>query len=238
MSLDRTPSPGGTASPAEAALARGVVTIDVVSDVVCPWCYVGKRRLETAIAKAGGDVEIHWRPFQLDPTIPPTGLDRRESMIGKFGSAEKIDAIHQRLAETGRAVGIDFDFEAIRRSPNTLDAHRLIRWAASDDRQGSVVEALFHAYFVAGRDIGDARELVRIGGACGMDEALVHRLLASSSDVTEVRDEIATAARLGVSGVPFFIFAGRYAVPGAQDPAVLAAAIARAREEAPRRDVA
>ncbi len=217
-------------SPAEAARRRGTVTIDVISDVVCPWCYVGKRRLEAAVATAGLQVELHWRPFQLDPTIPPAGLDRNAYLTGKFGSLDKVEAIHERLTETGSEVGIPFRFQAITRAPNTLDAHRVIRWAASDGRQDAVVEALFRAYFVEGRDIGDSKELVSIAGACGMDETTVHRLLASGTNAADVREEIATAGRLGVSGVPFFIFAGRYAVPGAQAPDVLAAAIAKAAE--------
>ena len=217
-------------SPAEAARRRGVVSIDVISDVVCPWCYVGKRRLEAAVASAGLAVELHWRPFQLDPTIPPAGLDRTAYLTGKFGSLDKIDTIHRRLTETGLEVGLPFRFEAITRAPNTLDAHRVIRWAASDGVQDAVVEALFRAYFVEGQDIGDGKTLVRIAGSCRMDENRVHRLLASGTDLSEVREEIATAGRLGVSGVPFFIFAGRFAVPGAQNPDVLAAAISKAAE--------
>jgi predicted DsbA family dithiol-disulfide isomerase len=217
-------------SPAETARRRGTVTVDVISDVVCPWCYVGKRRLEAAVAKAELPVELHWRPFQLDPTIPSTGLDRNAYLTGKFGSLDKVAAIHERLAETGRAVNIPFRFDAITRAPNTLDAHRLIRWASSGGRQDAVVEALFRAYFIEGRDIGDSKDLVRIAGSCGMDEITVHRLLASGADSADVQEEVATAGRLGVTGVPFFIFAGRYAVPGAQDADVLAAAIVKAKE--------
>jgi predicted DsbA family dithiol-disulfide isomerase len=217
-------------SPAEAARRRGVVTVDIISDVVCPWCYVGKRNLEAAVERSGRAVELHWRPFQLDPTIPPAGLDRHAYLMGKFGSLDKIDAIHTRLTDMGREIGIPFRFDAILRAPNTLDAHRVIRWAASSGHQNAVVEALFRAYFVEGHDIGNRAELVRIAAECGMDGTNVHRLLASGSDATDVREEIATAGRLGVSGVPFFILAGRYAVPGAQSAEVLAAAIAKAAE--------
>lgn len=217
-------------SPAEAARRAGIVAIDIISDVVCPWCYVGKRRLEAAIARSGRPVELHWRPFQLDPSIPPAGFDRQTYLKEKFGSMDKVSTIHDRLSETGREVGVPFRFDIITRSPNTLDAHRLIRWAASSGHQGAVVEALFRAYFVEGRDLGSASELVRIAAACGMDDTHVHRLLASGTDLAEVRDEIATASRLGVTGVPFFIFAGRYAVPGAQSADVFAAAISKAAE--------
>ena len=219
-----------TLPPARAALARGIVTVDVVSDVVCPWCYVGKRRLEAAVAAEGGAVAIHWRPFQLDPTLPPLGVERQAYMAKKFGDAAKLDAIHAHLITMGAEVGIPFAFERITRSPNTLDAHRLIRWAASAGCQGAIVEALFHAYFVEGLDIGSAKVLLGVAVACGMDETLVHRLLASGADGDDVQAETATAVRLGVSGVPFFIFAGRYAVPGAQTPNVLVAAITKARD--------
>lgn len=229
-----TPLTDRDAAPslAEAAPAAGVVTIDVVSDVVCPWCYLGKQRLEAAVAGAGVPVAIRWRPFQLDPTVPPTGLDRDAYMLGKFGDPAKIEAIHARLTEAGAAVGLAFAFDRIARAPNTLDAHRLIRWAATKDRQGKVVEALFRAYFAEGRDIGDRKVLVEIAAAHGLDATLVHRLLASGTDEADTRAEIASAVRLGVGGVPFFIFAGRYAIHGAQDAPVLAGAIAKAREAA------
>ena len=225
-------------SPAEQALERGVVSVDVVSDIVCPWCYIGKRRLEAAIKRAGTAVDIHWRPFQLDPSVPPAGLDRRAYLERKFGSREKVAAVQRRVVEAGADTDIPFAFDAIERSPNTLDAHRLIRWASSAGVQGAVVEALFRAYFVEGRDIGSSKVLVEIAGACGMDAPLIHRLLASGTDMVEVREEIATAVRLGVSGVPFFIFAGKYAVPGAQNADVLAAAIAKARSGEPMTSVA
>ena len=240
----RDPAP----SPARAALAHRVVSVDIVSDVVCPWCYLGKRRLEAAIRDAGTPVEIHWRPFQLDPTVPPTGLDRTAYMLGKFGDQAKIDAADARLTEAGAVLGLTFAFDRITRAPNTLDAHRLIRWAAAmaqsggagqpalagqpgmPGQQDAVVEALFRAYFTDGRDIGDRKVLVEIAAAEGLDPTLVHRLLASGADEADTREEIASAMRLGVTGVPFFIFAGRYAVPGAQEPRVLAGAIAKARD--------
>jgi predicted DsbA family dithiol-disulfide isomerase len=222
-----------TLTPAREALSRGIVTIDVISDVVCPWCYVGKRRLEAAISQSGQTVEVHWRPFQLDPTIPAGGLDREAYLTGKFGSMKKVAAIHDQLTTIGAEVDIPFAFERITRSPNTLDAHRIIRWSASSNVQGAVVEALFRAYFVEGRDIGNRGVLAEIAAASGMDAAIVARLFAAGSDERDVREEIATAVRLGVSGVPFFILAGRYAVPGAQSPDVLAAAITKASEAEP-----
>ncbi len=208
------------------------VVIDIVSDVVCPWCYIGKRRLETALAeRADVDVTARWHPFQLDPTIPPGGLDRRDYMVKKFG-AGRIDEIHARLAEAGRAEGLDFAFDRIKRSVNTLDAHRVLRWAAMAGVQDAAAEALFRAYFMEGRDIADAEVLAEIAGSVGLDQAETAAALATDRDKHEVQAEIATAVRIGVSGVPFFIFAQAFAVSGAQAADVLATAIDRAREEA------
>ncbi len=205
--------------------------IDVVSDVVCPWCYLGKRKLDAAIAQAPGlTFDIRWRPFQLDPTIPPEGLDRHEYMARKFGP-EKIAAIHERLTDAGREEGLTFNFSAIKRSPNTLDAHRLIRWSHAKDKQAQVVERLFALYFSEGADIGDRDVLVQVADEAGLDGALVRRLLTDGTDTGSVREEVATAARMGVSGVPFFIFGGKYAVSGAQPVDALLGAIWKAASE-------
>jgi predicted DsbA family dithiol-disulfide isomerase len=207
------------------------LTIDVVSDVVCPWCYVGKRRLEQALAETEGPVLVRWRPYQLDPTIPEGGLDRRAYMKKKFGDDARLAAVHDRLTMLGAEVGIAYDFKAISRSPNTLDAHRLIRWAggAGAHVQDKVVERLFHLYFEEGRDIGDRALLVKVARENGMDGEIVTGLLAEDQDAEAVRQEIAQAQSLGVTGVPFFIFASRLGVPGAQGADVLAKAIAQAR---------
>ena len=208
------------------------VTIDVVSDVVCPWCFMGKRRLAAALAmRPDVPVEIRWRPFQLDPTIPPEGMDRLGYMTRKFGP-EKIREIHTRLEEAGREIGIPFAFERIARSPNTLDAHRLVRWSQGP-RQDAVVEALFSAYFIEGQDISDRDLLIRIGAAHGLDAQVVRARLEDGTDRGAVQEEVATAVRIGVSGVPFFIFAGRFGVPGAQSSDVLAAAHDKARTAEP-----
>jgi predicted DsbA family dithiol-disulfide isomerase len=202
------------------------LTIDIVSDTVCPWCYVGKRKLEAALAvKADVPVEVRWRPYQLDPTIPPGGIPRADYMEKKFGGAERVAEIHRRIESVGREADIPFAFDKIARSPNTLDAHRLIRWAASAGKQDAVVEHLFKAFFEEGENIGDPAVLARIAGECGMDAALVSELLAGEADKDAVREEIAMAQKLGVNGVPFFIIGGRFAVSGAQSPEVLASAI-------------
>src|SRR3984885_8749633 len=202
------------------------MNIEIVSDVVCPWCYVGKRRLEAALAQSDdAAVAVRWRPFQLDPTIPSQGLDRRAYMRAKFRGDARLAEVHGRLRAVGAEVGIDFDFEAISRSPNTLDAHRLIRWAAASGVQDEVVERLFSAYFEQGRDIGDRSVLTGIASECGMDAEAVERRLAAGEDVEAVRAEIAEAQEIGVTGVPFFIFASRLAVSGAQSAEVLARAM-------------
>ncbi len=210
--------------------AGQALTIDVVSDVVCPWCYLGKRRLAQALAEAdGGPITVRWRPYQLDPTIPAGGMDRRAYLEKKFGDASRLEEAHARLTALGAEVGIAYRFDAIARAPNTLDAHRLIRWAFAADAQDKVVERLFQLYFEQGRDIGDRALLVQVAQECGMDGEVVEKLFAEGHDVEEVRAEIAQAQSIGVTGVPFFIFANRFGVPGAQGSDVLAQAIAQAR---------
>ena len=205
------------------------LTIDVVSDVVCPWCYLGEKRLEAALAEEPQPVALRWRPYQLDPTIPPGGLDRADYMERKFGKSGRLQSVHDNLTRLGAEFGIPFAFDKIKRSPNTLDAHRLIRWAASAGSQGTIVDRLFKAYFVEGRDIGDRAVLIDIARECGLDADLVEKLLADGADVDLVRQEIEQAQAMGVSGVPFFIFAGRLGVPGAQEPSVLRRAMTEAR---------
>ncbi|MFV0281779.1 MAG: DsbA family oxidoreductase [Rhodoblastus sp.] len=214
---------------------RGAIAIDIVSDAVCPWCYIGKRNLEAALNELPDlDVEIRWRPYQLDPTIPPEGLDRQAYMQRKFGA--RSGEIYGRIKQAGAAAGLDFAFEDIAVSPNTLDAHRLIRWAASTGAQNAVVERLFHDYFIAGKNIGDREVLLAAARDCGLDASIVADLLAGDSDKELVREEIASAQNIGVTGVPFFILDGKFALPGAQPPDVLKRAIGKALEKsgAPR----
>ncbi len=204
------------------------ITVDVVSDVVCPWCFIGQKRLDKAIA-AAGDVEVHvrWRPFQLDPTIPPQGKDRRDYMLGKFGSEERIREIHARIEPLGEAEGINFAFDAIKVAPNTLDAHRLIRWAGaiSEEVQNRLVRRLFQINFEEGGNLGDHAVLIEAAREAGMDVAVVEALLPSEADMEDVRNEITTASRMGITGVPCFLIEGKYAVMGAQDAATLTDAI-------------
>ncbi len=209
--------------------ASDVMTIDVVSDVVCPWCYVGEKRLEAALAVESQPFALRWRPYQLDPTIPAGGLERTAYMERRFGRDGRLKSVHEHLARLGAEVGIPFAFDKIERAPNTLDAHRLIRWAASAGAQQEVVDRLFSAYFVEGRDIGDRAVLLDVAKASRLDATLVESLLAEGADGEAVLLEIREAQAMGVTGVPFFIFAGRVGVAGAQDIPVLRQAMAQAR---------
>jgi predicted DsbA family dithiol-disulfide isomerase len=193
--------------------------IDIISDVICPWCFIGKRRLERAL-KLRPDlaVDIAWRPFQLNPDMPRDGMDRKAYLAAKFGSAAPAERIYANVAAAGLSVDIPFAFDRIRRTPNTRDAHRLVRLAGREGRAGAAVEALFRSHFIDARDIGDVAVLAEIGGEVGLDREETRRWLASPAAVEEVLAEDRGARRLGINAVPCFVFAGQYAVSGAQDP--------------------
>lgn len=202
------------------------ITIDLVSDVVCPWCYLGKARLELAIADVQDEVsiDINWRPYQLNPDYPPEGVDQQVELAKKLGGKENMDRGHAQLTAMGKEVGIEFDFDAIKIGPNTLNAHRLIHWAGVESRemQNAVVSALFKANFEQGRNVGDSAVLIEIAKEAGLDGALIERLLATDSDADMIISEIDAAKQMGVNGVPFFIIDQQYAVSGAQPREVLA----------------
>lgn len=209
------------------------VTIDVVSDVMCPWCYIGKRRLEAALDLTQGQhVEVRWRPFQLDATLPRGGKDRKQYLEEKFGGPERAQEIYSRIEEAGAEENIPFAFEDIAVSPNTLDAHRVIRWAGgvSEQVQDNLVEALFRIFFVEGGNVGDHEVLVKAAAEAGMDGALVRDLLATEKDLQETQAEIAQASAMGVQGVPCFVLNGRHGVSGAQSAENLASAIKQVAE--------
>ena len=196
--------------------------IDVVSDTVCPWCFIGKRRLGRALAmRPDVPVEVFWRPYQLDPTIPREGVDRRAYLKAKFGDSPRTTAMGDAIRTEGAGEGIDFAFDRIAKSPNTLDSHRLIRWAGSAGVQDAVVERLFKAYFVEGRDIGDAAVLTDVAGEAGMDTALVSELLGKGADLALVEREAGMANQMGISGVPTFIFDSKFMISGAREPEIL-----------------
>jgi predicted DsbA family dithiol-disulfide isomerase len=205
--------------------------IDVISDVICPWCFLGKRRLDKALASlADLDVFVRWRPYALDPSIPPEGLDRTIYLTNKFG-AERLATLHDPLIQAGLADGVPYNFEAITRTPNTLDAHRLIRWSHTTGLQNEMAERLFMAYWSEGKDIGDRKVLAAEAGAIGINAGQIAELLDSDQDVDNVKAEIAHATTIGVTGVPTFIFAQSYALVGAQSADVLADAITRVARE-------
>jgi predicted DsbA family dithiol-disulfide isomerase len=199
------------------------VRINVISDSVCPWCYIGKRRLEQALAlRPHIRPEITWQDFLLNPEIPPEGLDRSNYLIRKFGSENRVRRVYGAIADAGLSVEIDFAFDRIDRTPNTVDAHRLIRKAQENGTAEDVVEALFHAFFIDGLDIGDKSLLEQIGSENGLDRKKLTRYFNSDDDITEIYDENARAHRLGVNGVPAFVFNDDWVISGAQEPQVLA----------------
>ncbi|MGF1454257.1 MAG: DsbA family oxidoreductase [Alphaproteobacteria bacterium] len=205
------------------------VLVDVVSDVICPWCYLGKRRLDRALERLDGrvPVSIAYRPFLLDPSIPEGGVSRSEYIASKFPDPDVARRSSTALKEYGLAEGIAFAFDKIIRTPNTLDAHRLIRWSRSQGVQDAVVERLFHVYFQKGQDIGERDVLLSVAGECGMDVVLVMELLAGEDDKKKVFDEVKHFYKLGVSGVPTFILNRQYGMVGAQDVDVLIDVIER-----------
>lgn len=211
------------------------LALDVVIDVVCPWCFVGKRRLDAALKRMPEiDAHVAYRPFQLDPTLPPEGMDRTAYMLGKFGDQARIDAAHASLTEMGRELGILFRFDEIRIAPNTLDAHRLLRWAGAVGKGDEAAEQLFSLYFEAGADLTKAETLIAAGAAIGLDPGDVAARLADGTDRDAVTAEIAFANRIGITGVPCTIVANRFAISGAQPPEVLVDAIRRVAAERPQ----
>jgi predicted DsbA family dithiol-disulfide isomerase len=200
-----------------------MLTVDVISDVICPWCYVGKRRLEKAIAAHAGrdEVRVRWHPFQLNPRRPKDGMDRKAYRTAKFGSWERSQALDAQLTAVGAAEGLVFGFAKMGRTPNTLDAHRLIRLAGLEGVQDAVVETLFRAYFTEGRDIGDRQTLLGVAVGAGLDRGRAEAELDSEGGLAAIQAEEAEAHRLGVQGVPFFIVNGELALSGAREPEVL-----------------
>ncbi len=196
--------------------------LDIYSDTVCPWCFVGKRRLERALAmRPNAAIEIRWRAFQLNPGMPVEGMERREYLELKFGGPERAARIYEAVRTAGEGEGIRFAFDRIRRTPNTFDSHRLLRHAHDVGRQGAMLENLFKAYFLAGEDIGNRRVLLGCADRAGLDVALAERYLAGTEEAESTLAEDRLARRQGINGVPCFIFNGRFALSGAQPPEAL-----------------
>jgi len=213
---------------------RKKIQVDVISDVMCPWCYIGKKHLDAAIGLAEElDIEVRWRPFQLDSTLPKEGRDRQDYLNTKFGGKERANEIYGRIKQAGSELGIDFDFDAMKVSPNTMDAHRLIQWAGGQDTamQDRVVTRLFESFFLEGGHIGKDETLIKIAKDAGMDEQLIASLLGGDDDTKRVADEIEHARNNGVSGVPCFVIDNKFVVTGAQPAATLAQAFRHAASE-------
>jgi predicted DsbA family dithiol-disulfide isomerase len=207
------------------------VRIDVVSDVVCPWCFIGKRRLEKALAlKPDIPVEVHWHPYFLNDWVPREGMARDEYLTTKFGSPERYGEIAQRVAAAAAAEGLTYAVDKLSRQPNTTDAHRLIRWAGGIGKAAEMKQRLMELYFTEGADLSNRAVLVQAAADIGLDADDVREALASDQDVAEVEQEANAAKEAGIEGVPMFIFGGRFAVSGAQAPEYLAEAIERSAQ--------
>ncbi len=196
--------------------------IDIIFDTICPWCFIGKRRLEAALRQRPNvNAEIIWHAFLLNPDMPPEGMDRQEYMVIKFGGESRSRRVNNAIIEAGKTVGIEFNFDHVGRMPSTVDSHRLVRFAAAAGYAGQMVEALYQAYFLEGRDIGHRSVLFDIAGQLDLDIEALRDYLYSGRDVDDINEQNARAHRLGISGVPAFIFDGEFAISGAQEPSVL-----------------
>ncbi|MHA6261974.1 DsbA family oxidoreductase [Arenibacterium sp. CAU 1754] len=213
-------------------MTEKTVSLDILSDPICPWCYIGKTQLDKALAEVPSHpFVIQWHPFQLNPDMPAGGMDRRAYLEAKFGGKEGAVKAYAPVVEHAAALGLQINFEAMERTPNTLDAHRLIHWAGIERKQYDVVDALFHAYFVEARDIGDHEVLGDIADGVGMDASVVLRLLGSDADRDDIIARDKKAREMGVTSVPTFIVAGKHAVPGAQPPELWKKVIAELQEQ-------
>jgi predicted DsbA family dithiol-disulfide isomerase len=209
-----------------------MVKLDILSDPICPWCYIGKTNLERALeAEPDHPFIVEWHPFQLNPEMPRDGMNRRTYLENKFGGKDRAIQAYLPVVEHAKIAGLDIDLESITRTPNTLDAHRLIHWAGIEGRQTPVVSALFRAYFKDGRDIGNHEVLADIADTVGMDASLVQRLLKTDEDAQNIRERDAHARNMGVNSVPTFIVASQHAVPGAQFTDLWRKVIAELRDQ-------
>lgn len=209
-----------------------MIKLDILSDPVCPWCYIGKTNLDRALeAHPDHPFQIEWHPFQLNPDMPREGVDRRAYLELKFGGKEKAVEVYSEIDRHAKKAGLEIDWSKIARTPNTLDAHRLIHWAGIERRQNFVVDRLFKAYFRDGLDIGDAGVLADVAEGAGMDRAMVERLLASDADLEAIRARDAHTRERGVTGVPTFVVANQHVVPGAQPPELWGQVIDELRQQ-------
>lgn len=205
--------------------------IEIFSDVVCPWCYIGKHRLDRVLRSSVGEgVEVRWRPYQLYPRMPVEGLDRGAFLEARYGDGADRSKIPERIRIEAEEIGLGLDFGAIERMPNTFQAHRLLSYSESTGRQHELAEVLFEYYFCAGKDVGDEDVLADAAASVGMNADEVRAHLAGDAGAASVREQLARATDVGVSGVPCYLLAGKFAIPGAQSSAVMAQFIERAKE--------
>ena len=210
-----------------------MIKLDILSDPICPWCYIGKANLDRALeARPDHPFEIEWHPFQLNPDMAEGGMDRQTYLETKFGGKENAAQVYGRIEDAAKATGLKIDFGAISKTPNTIDAHRLIHWAGLEGRQTAAVSRLFKAYFENGEDIGDRTVLLDIADGIGMDRAMTERLFDSDADVEDIRARDAHARQHGVTGVPTFVVANTHALPGAQPPELWAKVLDELAEQA------
>ncbi|MBM3531576.1 MAG: DsbA family oxidoreductase [Alphaproteobacteria bacterium] len=208
---------------------------DIFSDIVCPWCYIGKRRFARALGQRPDiAAEVAWRAFQLNPDLPRDGMDRAEYVAMKFGGGRRAEEIYQRVAEAGVAEGIDFRFDRIKRTPNTTEAHRLMLYAAGGGAQDRMLDRLFVGYFSEGADIGDQDTLASLAGEAGLEIEPARRFLAGEQGRDLVMQDLSLAYRMGISGVPCFILDGKYALPGAHEPEAFQPMFDLALQESPQ----
>ena len=207
--------------------------LDILSDPICPWCYIGKANLDRALeARPNHQFDIEWHPFQLNPDMPADGMDRREYLETKFGGKENAIKVYARIAEAAETAGLAINFAKIDRTPNTIDAHRLIHWAGLEGRQTAIVSRLFKAYFEEGQDIGDRAILLDMAEGAGLDRAMTERLFEGDADLEDVRGLDLHARNRGVTGVPTFVVANQHVVPGAQTPEMWLGVIDELAEQA------
>ena len=194
-----------------------MIKLDILSDPICPWCYIGKNNLDRVLAKEPiNPFTIEWHPFQLNPEMPLAGMNRQDYLEQKFGGKQNAYRVYSRISSTAVKAGLNLELQLIKKTPNTLNAHRLIHWAGIEGLQNSVVSALFESYFVKGEDIGDLSTLVKIGASVGLDKDLISKLLKEDIELIEIKQRDANSRERGVTGVPTFIIANTHVLPGAQ----------------------
>ena len=215
-----------------------MVRLDIFSDPICPWCFIGKKNLDVALVNATTDIfDIRWHPFQLNPDMPFEGMDRRAYLEGKFGGKEGAVKAYTPVAEHAERSGLNINFEAITRTPNTLNAHRLIHWAEAEAVQTALVQSLFIAYFEQGRDLGDTDVLVDIAHTASMDREAIAQMLDTDNDLEDIKDRDSSGRKMGLNGVPAFVVAGQHVVQGAQGPDLWTRVISDITKQIAQKDV-